>query len=202
MNQVSSNHPSAALPFEKKPPDRKPRDSTPKWRQLLAVMFNPGGLLQEQLSTVGWAKTLLIPGLAFSLFFMQTGLDQNLDGTKTLFLTFLGLLYGTVGVIFISLIAWVGSRIFGGKTKATSAIRSFALAYSPTLVYVGLGFFANIFFGWRTAIAFGVTGLLWALGPMITSLRQMTGGKTAASITLAIICGTLLLLGWSVLGGI
>ena len=202
MNQVSSPPPSAALPFEKKPPDRKPKDITPKWRQLLAVMFNPAGLIQERASTVSWPKTLLIPALAFSLFFMQTGLDQNLDGTKTLFLTFLGLLYGTVGVIFISLIAWVGSRMFGGKIKATSAIRSFALAYSPTLVYVVLGFFASTFLGWRTAIAFGVTGVLWALGPMITSLRQMTGGKTVASITLATICGTLLLFGWSILGGI
>jgi len=202
VTQISSPSPPAALPFEKKLSDRKPKNVTPKWRQLLAVMFNPAGLIQERISTVSWLKTLLIPGLAFSLFFMQTALDQNFEGVRTLFLTLLGLLYGTVGIIFISLIAWGGSRIFGGKTKATSAIRSFALAYSPTLIYVVLGFFANTFLGWRTAIAFGVTGVLWALGPMITTLRQMTGGKTVASITLATICGAILLFGWSILGGI
>jgi len=202
VNQISSPAPPAALPFEKEPPDRKPKNATPKWRQLLGVMFNPAGLIQEQAAAVSWPKTLLIPGLAFSLFFMQTALDQNFEGRKTLFLTLVGLLYGSVGVIFVALIAWGGSRMFGGKTKATGAIRSFALAYSPTLIYVMLGFFANTLLGWRTAIAFGVTGVLWALGPMITSLRQMTGGKTAASITLATLCGTILLFGWSILGGI
>ncbi|MCP4002156.1 MAG: hypothetical protein GY727_14700 [Gammaproteobacteria bacterium] len=206
MNQVGSSHPPAALPFEKAPPDRASRATTSKWRTALAVMFNPGGLNQEQLSAVKWSLVLLIPGLAFSLFFMQTGLDQMkvgyLDGTETFLLTMLGLLYGTVGVTLVSLVAWAGTRVFGGKTTMTNAIRLLALAYSPTLIYVTLGILANLMFDWRTTVAFGVTGVLWAIGPMITSLRKMTGGKTTASTILATICGALLLLGWSILGGV
>ncbi len=206
MNQVSSSHPPVALPFEKTPPARASRTTTSKWRMVLAVMFNPGGLIQEQLSTVKWPLALLIPGLAFLLFFMQTGLDQmkvgHLDGTDTLLLTMLGLLYGTVGVTLISLVAWAGTRLFGGKTTIANAIRLFALAYSPTLIYVSLGILANLMFDWRTTVAFGVTGVLWAIGPMITSLRRMTGGKTGVSVILATLCGALLLLGWSILGGV
>ena len=206
MNQVGSSHPPEALPFEKAPPARASRTSTPQRPKLLAVMFNPGGLNQEQLSTVKWSLVLLIPGLAFALFFMQTGLDQmkvgHLDGTDTLLLTVLGLLYGTVGVTLVSLVAWAGTRVFGGKTTITNAIRLLALAYSPTLIYVTLGILANLMFDWRTTVAFGVTGVLWAIGPMITGLRKMTDGKTTASVILATICGALLLLGWSILGGV
>lgn len=206
MNQVSSIHPPIAPPFEKTPPARASSTTTPKWRMVLAVMFNPGGLVQKQLSSVKWPLALLIPGMAFSLFFLQTGLDlmkeDFLNETETLALTAIGLLYGTIGVTLISLIGWLGSRLFGGKKTVIDAIRLFALAYSPTLIYVILGFLANVMFGWRTAVAFGVTGVLWAIGPMITSLRQMTNGKTTASAVLATICGALLLLGWSIIGGI
>lgn len=206
MNQVSSTQSPATLPFEEVSPSQASRTSTSKWRLVLAVMFNPGGLIKEQLSTVRWPLTLLIPGLAFALFFMQTGLDRmnvgDMDITGTLVLTAVGLFYGTIGVALISLVGWVGSRIFGGKSTITNAIKLFSLVYSPTLVYVVLGILANLMFGWRTAVAFGVTGVLWAIGPMITSLRQMTGGKTIASVVLATICGAFLLLGWSILGGI
>jgi hypothetical protein len=206
VNQVSPAQPPVALPFEKTPPALASRTSTSKRPKLLAVMFNPGGLNQEQLSTVKWSLVLLIPGLAFALFFMQTGLDQmkvgSLDGTDTFLLTMLGLLYGTVGVTLISLVAWAGTRLFGGKTTIANSIRLLALAYSPTLIYVSLGILANLMFDWRTTVAFGVTGVLWAIGPMITGLRKMTGGKTTVSVILATICGALLLLGWSILGGV
>lgn len=206
MNQANSNTSSLALPFEKIPPARTSQTSKAKKPNLLAVMFNPGALLQEQLSTVKWPLALLIPGLAFLLFFMQTGLDQIKEGyfysEDLLALAMFGLLYGTLGVIFISMVAWGGSRLFGGNSTITDAIRLFALAYSPTLIYVVLGIFANLMFDWRTAVAFGVTGVLWAIGPMIVSLRQMTAGKTAASVVLATVCGALSLLGWSILGGI
>lgn len=68
---------------------------------------------------------------------------------------------------------------FGGKSGGLGeAVRAFALAYSAALVYVVIGLLFNLFFGWNTAVAFGVTGVLWALGPMIAVLKGMVGGRS------------------------
>jgi len=40
--------------------------------------------------------------------------------------------------------------------------------------------------GCRTSIAFGVTGVLWATGPIIMSIREMSGGKSASPGTISI----------------
>jgi len=99
-------------------------------------------------------------------------------------------------------VAWMGARLFGGKQSLSWTIRAFSLAYAPALVYGVAGLAASLLFGWRTAVAFGVTGVLWSLGPMLTALRRMTGGRLGASITLATGCGLLLLLGWAWLGAV
>lgn len=49
-------------------------------------------------------------------------------------------------------------------------------------------------------MAFGVTGLLWALGPMISTLRGMLAGRTAIAVVLATLLGGLMLFGWAFLG--
>jgi len=45
-----------------------------------------------------------------------------------------------------------------------------------------------------------VTGVLWALGPMIATLREMLGGRIEPSVILATILGGLTLFGWAFLG--
>ena len=208
MRRATLSTSSSPLTFERECPPHAAgaAPSPPRWRLALAAMFNPGSLIQQQLSGVRWPLTLVVPGLAFALLFLQTGLDRMRVGTAAwtaaLFFPLVGVLYGTLGVTMIALVGWVGLKVLGGKESPAAVIRAFALTYSPALVYVVLGLFANVLFGWRTAVAFGVTGVLWALGPMITTLRQMTGQKTAASVVLAVLCGSLLLLGWSVIGGI
>jgi hypothetical protein len=49
-------------------------------------------------------------------------------------------------------------------------------------------------------VAFGVTGVLWATGPMIASIKQMSRENTALSVIVATVCSGLLLFGWVLLG--
>ena len=63
-----------------------------------------------------------------------------------------------------------------------------------------IGLLFNLFFGWNTAVAFGVTGVLWALGPMIAVLKGMVGGRSWPATLLATACGLMVLLGWARVG--
>jgi hypothetical protein len=175
-------------------------------RTVLGMMINPGGLLKSRLAETGFGAALGISGLAFLLFFLQTGIDRARVGQigigAVAAMGFIGLVYGTAGVAIIGFVGWAGARLLGGKGSIGEAIRAFGLAYSPTLVYAAMGLFFNLLFGWNTAVAFGVTGLLWALGPMIAALKEMVGGRNGAAAGLATVCGLLLLLGWVRLGGI
>lgn len=80
------------------------------------------------------------------------------------------------------------------------SIRAISLSYSPTLVYAASGLLFNLFLGWNTAVAFGVTGVLWALGPINAAVKEMVNGKTGPSIVLSTICGVLVLFAWAALG--
>jgi hypothetical protein len=143
-----------------------------------------------------------VSGAAFGLFFLQTGLDLLRVGQPTLprlamtgnagvvGLCLLGIAYGTLGVVFLAAIAWIATRPLGATIALEATVRAFAFGYCPALVA----------FGWNTALAFGVTGVLWALGPMIATLREMLGGQTWPGVILATILGGLTLFGWAYLG--
>jgi hypothetical protein len=171
---------------------------------LVGMMFNPGAVLQQRLSGVTWPAAMLVSGGAFTLLFLQTGLDLLKVGRSgalaALFLTFAGLLYGTIGILLVGSVAWATSRLFGSVHSPGWAIRAYALAYSPALVYGLCGLVANLALGWRTSVAFGVTGLLWALGPIMAVNDELTGGRKRVSVLLSIVCGGVALLGWSLLG--
>ena len=47
------------------------------------------------------------------------------------------------------------------------------------------GLVFNLFFKWNTSLAFGVTGVLWALGPIMAVFRQLSKGKIAGSVVFA-----------------
>lgn len=63
-----------------------------------------------------------------------------------------------------------------------------------------VGLIFNLAAGWNTAVAFGVTGAMWALYPIIAICREMTGEKTAASLAISTVCGALVICGWALMG--
>jgi hypothetical protein len=176
------------------------------------IFVNPGGALKGALAQVPIPLALGVSGAAFGLFFLQTGLDLLRVGQPTLprlamignggvvGLCLLGVVYGTIGVAVLGAIAWVSTRPLGATLALDATVRAFALGYCPALVYALFGIVMNVAFGWNTALAFGVTGVLWAIGPMIATLREMLGGRTWPSVILATILGGLTLFGWALLG--
>ena len=174
-----------------------------KWWSILLMMVSPGQLLSQGLSKISWPFALSVSGAAFALFFFQTGLDRSHAGLVTTArcwtLALEGALYGTAGIAAIGLVAWALSKFIGGDQPPGWVIRAVALSYSSGLVYGAVGLVFNLFFKWNTSLAFGVSGVLWALGPMMAVFRQMSKGKIAGSVALATVCGALVLLGWGAL---
>lgn len=170
------------------------------------MILNPGAVLKQAMSKVPWSFSLSVSALAFALFFLSTGLDLLRTGQKgvpfVILITVLGALYGSIGISLIALLAWVLCRAFGYTHKITWAIAAFGLGYSSTLIYALLGVAFSLLFHWKTSVAFGVTGVLWAIGPMTATIKSMTKDRLGISILLATICSGLLLFGWSMLGNI
>jgi len=176
----------------------------PRWKTVLNMMINPGEVVKNQMGRMPWPYSILISGLAFTLFFLQTGLDMMRSGkievSTAVIIAMLGLLYGTAGVALIAVMSWALAQAGNRDYTIQWAISSFALGYSATLVYALIGLIFSLALGWKTAVAFGVTGVLWALRPTLFTVRQMSGDRVAFSITLATLCGAILLIGWALLG--
>jgi len=168
------------------------------------MMFNPGLVVKKAMLNVPWPFSLSVSCLAFTFFFTQTGLDLMRAGSAgpsfVALTAVMGFIYGTAGVVLIAAFAWVMARAFGNTHPVKWVISAFGLGYSSTLIYALMGLVFSLAFEWRTSIAFGATGVLWALGPMIVTIREMTGGRLGVSIAIATICGGLLLFGWALLG--
>ena len=197
----------AARPLQPVPAPAVPGPSSAApsipWRSILLMMVNPGQVVAQGLGKLSWPFALSVSGAAFALFFFQTGLDRwhvdKLSAVRCLLLGLLGGVYGTVGIAAIGLVAWALSKLIGGDRPPGWVIRAIALSYSSALVYATVGLVFNFGFKWNTSLAFGVTGVLWALGPMMAVFRQICKGNRAGSIVLATICGALVLLGWGAL---
>jgi len=173
------------------------------WWSILLMMVSPGQVLAQGMSKIPWPFALSVSGTAFAVFFFQTGLDRHHVGPvgwlHCCLLALLGAVYGTAGIAGVALVAWAVSRLIGGTQTPEWVIRAVALSYSSTLVYGAVGLVFNLLFRWNTSISFGVTGVLWALGPMMTVFRKLTNGKIVHSVALATLCGALVLLGWGLL---
>ncbi len=171
---------------------------------VLGMMLNPGGTLKQATAEATWREAMLVSGSAFVLFFLQTGLDLARAGKagagSIIGLLVLGAVFGTAGVGLVGLLAWLLSRPFRSERALDWTMRAYALAYSPALVYGVCGVLANLALGLDTAIAFGVTGVLWALHPMMAVNDELTGGRRVLSALISTACGGVVLLGWSVLG--
>ncbi len=179
-------------------------EEIPRWKTAMNMIINPGEVVKSQMSRVSWPYSILVSGISFALFFLQTGMDmlrtgQIERGTVAL-ITLLGLFYGTVGIALIATLVWALSRAGERGYGIGWAISAFALGYSAALVYAVAGIVFSMFFHWNTAVAFGVTGILWALRPTLFTIKQMSGEQTAFSVAMSTFCGAIVLLGWAFLG--
>lgn len=178
--------------------------ASPRWKTALNMMINPGEVVKHQMTKVPWPYSLMVSGLSFTLFFLQTGLDMLRNGqiqlSTVVLIAILGLFYGTAGIALLAVMVWALSQAAERNITMEWAISSFALGYSATFVYALTGLIFSLAFGWKTAVAFGVTGVLWALRPNLFTIRQMSGERVAFSIAMTTLCGAILLFGWALLG--
>ncbi len=176
----------------------------PRWKSVLNMMINPGEVVKTQMTKIPWPYSVMVSGLSFTLFFLQTGLDLVRNGqvgvSTVILITMLGLLYGTAGIALLAVMVWALSQAEQRGYTLEWAISTFALGYSATFVYALSGLIFSLAFGWKTAVAFGVTGVLWALRPTLYTIKQMSGERVAFSIAMTTLCGAILLIGWAMLG--
>jgi len=162
-------------------------------------MVNPGAVISRYAEDLGMPAAVGIPALAFALFFLQMALDLGQSGKMGPFLG--GVILGGLGIPFLALMVWVVTRPFGETHTLRWTVQAFGLAYAPALIYGICGLIANVLLGWHTAVAFGVTGVLWTLGPLFATLRRMTGDRRRLSMALATMVGLVVLVIFSAVAG-
>ena len=159
-------------------------------------MANPGAVISRYAADFGMPAAVGVPALAFALFFLQVALDLDQSGMMGPFIG--GSIVGGFGIPALALMVWLVSRPFGNKHTLRWTVQAFGLAYAPAFVYGVCGLVANVVLGWHTALAFGVTGVLWTVPPLFATIRQMTGDRRRLSVALATMVGLVVLAFWSV----
>lgn len=179
---------------------------TSLFRTIFGMMINPSGAVKSAVEGTSWYFSLLLSGMAFSLFFVQTGLDLYKTGQKSMSFVFMsagaGFVYGIVVIPLIGVIAWGILKLFKSEKSLKWAVTSYCLSYSGAFVYGLMGIAFSLFMAWRTAMAFGVTGVLWAVGPLMATSREMTKGNTKVSILIATLYSGLILISWAYFGNL
>ena len=182
------------------------KTNSPIFRTIISMMISPAAALKSAVSGFPWFLSLAVSGLAFGLFFLQTGLDLYKTGQKgfgfVVLSGFSGVLYGVVFIPLVGALVWIILKLAKNDKDIKWSVSSFCLSYSGALVYGILGLIFSIVFAWKTSVAFGVTGVLWATGPMILAIREMTEGNNKISIPIATVVGAVVLLSWSLFGQI
>jgi len=175
-------------------------------RMLFGMMINPGLTLKNSLVSSKWYLSVAVSAVAFGLFFGQTGFDLYRTGQKefefVLLTSAIGLAYGLIVIPITGVFIWAVLKLSKGKRKIKETVSAFCLSYSGALIYGLIGLVFSLALGWKTSVAFGVTGVLWAIGPMIISIKDLTGGRNRLSIPIATIVGIAVLASWSALGNI
>lgn len=170
-------------------------------------MAAPAEIIRRHAASLPAPMALLVSGSAFACFFAQTAIDLQrgqawdeaaLAGAAVLAAS--GLLLGTAGVALLAALTWLLTRPLGTDTSFGFTLRAFGLAFAPTLVYGLCGLAAQITLGWPAALAFGVTGYLWALAPLNAAIAELVGERRTASLLLTTLVGATLLLAWAAIG--
>jgi hypothetical protein len=174
-------------------------------RTIFGMMISPSAALRSAFANK-WYLSVAVSALAFGLFFFQTGLDLYKTGQKEMGFVFLsvgaGVAYGLVMIPLLGAVIWLLLKAAKTDKSLLQAVSAFCLSYSGALVYGVLGIIFSLVLGWKTAVAFGVSGVLWAIGPMIFTIRELTGGKNALSVPLATAVGAVVLISWSLFGNL
>lgn len=180
------------------------RTKVGRLRNLFGMMINPARVLKSVLADKKWYLSMIISAAAFGLFFLQTGLDLYRTGQKGLFFVLImlltGLGYGAIIIPVIAVLVWLILKIAKVQMTVGQGISIICLSYSGGLIYGISGLFFSLVLGWNTSLVFGVTGVLWALGPMMYTIRQVSNGKRALSITLSTLIGIVVLVSWVWIG--
>jgi len=176
------------------------------FRTIFGMMINPSGVLKNAMLSTKWYFSVLVSALAFGLFFIQTGLDLYKTGQKGIDFVWLsvttGVLYGMVVIPVMGFFIWIILKLTKSDKTLKVAVSSFCLSYSGALIYGLIGIVFSLVLGWKTSVAFGVTGVLWAIGPMIIVIREMTDGKNSLSILIATGMSVIVITSWSFFGNI
>lgn len=176
----------------------------PAFKTIILMMINPAAVLKSAAAKIPWIFSICISAVAFALFFLQTALDLYKTGQKgitfVVLSTLSGVIYGSILIPFLGAAIWMILKVFKTDKSIKWAVSTFCLSYSGALVYGVLGIIFSLVLGWRTAVAFGVTGVLWATGPVISCIREMTGGKTVLAVFLSVLAGITVLFSWSFFG--
>lgn len=175
-----------------------------KLRVILGMMLSPASVLKSAVAEMPWGFSLAVSSAAFCLFFLQTGLDLYKTGQKEIGFVILsaaaGAAYGLIFIPFAGAVVWTMLKLAKSQKELKWVVSSFCLSYSGALVYGITGILFSLAFAWKTSVAFGATGVLWAAGPMIVAIRATTDGKNVLSIPIATaVCGVVLL-SWSMFG--
>lgn len=177
----------------------------PIFKTLIGMMINPASAVKGALES-RWYISIGVSALAFALFFFQTGFDLYKTGQKDFIFVLLftggGLLYGALFIPLLAFIFWGIIKIAKRDMTLTQTVSAFCLCYSGALIYGLFGLIFSILLGWKTAVVFGVTGVIWATGPMIHTIHRMTGGKSGLSVFLSTLAGVIILISWSLFGRI
>lgn len=176
------------------------------FRTIFGMMINPSGTLKNALLSTKWYFSVGVSALAFGLFFGQTGLDLYKTGQKGIEFVLLsgaaGIAYGLLAIPLIGFFIWILLKLSRADKNITETVSSFCLSYSGALIYGVIGLVFSLVLGWKTSVAFGVTGVLWAIGPMIITIRELTGGKNTLSVPVATVVAAVVLISWSTFGNL
>lgn len=172
-------------------------------KTIFSMMINPSKLKNQEHNIV---FAVVVSGIAFMLFFLQTALDLFKTGQKDMSYTYklsgIGFAYGVILIPVLGVLVWLILKIVKSEQTLKQTVATICLSYSGAMIYGLMGIMFSLFFQWKTSIAFGITGVLWATGPIIVTLKGMTKGKTALSVILASIVSSLVLICWSLLTAI
>ena len=152
----------------------------PRWKTALNMMINPGEVIKTQMTKIPWPYSVMVSGLSFTLFFLQTGLDLLRNGqvgvSTVILITMLGLLYGTAGIALLAVMVWALSQAEQRVTPRMGHIYLCPGVFSylrlcPERTDLFSGFWLEDCGG------LGVTGVLWALRPTLYTIKQMSGNE-------------------------
>jgi len=173
---------------------------------IFKMMIRPMEMVNGKIDKIPWMFSLLVSGGAFGLFFLLTGLDLFKTGQKGFVFVLLsvisGFAYGLLIIPIFGSVGWLIMKLFKTDKSLTWTIKSLCMSYGSGLIYGLVGLVFSLFFNWKVSIAFGMTGALWAIGPMFYTFRKMSRDRISISLILSTIIGAAVIYSWSFFGSI